>query len=77
MRLNRKIETELKFKKNKKLPKMVFEVRKGKKGDFDLYIFPGHQIGDMAFPAFCVLLKVQKRLKHGIVGNRAFVAVMN
>ena len=57
--------------------KIKFEVRKGKVGRFDLYVFPGYKFGDLTFPAFCVLLYVNKRLKNSVIVQRAFMTVMN
>lgn len=60
-----------------KYKKIKFEVKKGKVGKFDLYIFPGRQVGGQAFPAFCVLLRVDKRFKGGVMGHSAVTSVMN
>ena len=60
-----------------KQKKIKYEVRKGKVGRHDLYVFPGRKVGDLIFPAYCVLLTVNRRLKFEAVAERAFIAVMN
>jgi len=67
----------MKFEKDKEFPRIKFEVRKGKKRNFNLYIFPGHKTGDMIFPGFCVLLNVTNRFKGGVIQERAFTMVLN
>ena len=66
-----------KMKFHMKQKKIKYEVRKGKVGRHDLYVFPGRKIGDLLFPAYCVLLTVNRCLKFEDEAERAFIAVMN
>ena len=67
----------MKVEMNKNPPKIKYELKKGKVGELDLYIFPGRQIGNQSFPAFCVALYSEKKIKQGVSTARSFISVMN
>ena len=60
-----------------KQKKIKYELKKGKVGELDLYIFPGRQIGNQSFPAFCVALYSKKEISRGVASARSFISVMN